>query len=233
MSGYPTVAERVVEAAKRSGRGSEAVRIVGAAKAQSVEAVVAACRDGLRDVGHNYAQEARENVPLVNERLHAAGEPVPAWHFIGALQTNKVRAVIPWCGCIQSLDRTSLATELNRRAAAAERVLEVLIQVNLDADPGKGGASPQELEPLLDARASWPNLDIVGLMAIPAADGHGEDARRPFAALRELRDQHASADHPLPHLSMGMSGDFETAIEEGATMVRIGTALFGPRRTSA
>jgi pyridoxal phosphate enzyme (YggS family) len=232
VSGYADVAQRVAEAAKRSGRSAEDVRIVGAAKAQDVDAVVEACREGLREVGHNYAQEAREKVPLVNERLRAAGEPPPRWHFIGALQANKARSVIPWCTCVQSVDRASLAAELNRRAAAAERTLEILIQVNLRGETSKGGTSPEQLGPLLDARASWPSLQVIGLMAIPAADERGEDARRSFAALRALRDRHASAGAPLPHLSMGMSGDFETAIEEGATMVRIGTALFGPRRTS-
>ncbi len=233
MSGYARVAARVTEAARRAARPPEEIRIVGAAKAQSVETVVAAVRAGLREIGHNYAQEAREKVPLVNERVEALGLPPPVWHFLGGLQTNKARTILPWCTCVQSVDRPSLARELNRRAGAAGRSLDVLVQVDVSGEASKGGVAPEELGALLAEREAWPHLRFIGLMAIPEPTADTDAMRPAFRALRDLRDRYRASEEDLRHLSMGMSADYETAISEGATIVRIGTAIFGPRRNSA
>ena len=174
--------------------------------AELVAAVVAA---GVVDIGENRAQELTAKAPAL------AGTPA-RWHFLGQLQRNKVRALAPWVVCWQSVDRDELGEEIARRAPGAR----VLVEVNLGSEPAKGGCSPSEALGLVDALRAR-GLDVAGLMAVPPA---GDDPRRWFARLREL-----GAHLELPELSMGMSGDFEIAVEEGATMVRVGRALFGPR----
>jgi hypothetical protein len=150
------------------------------------------------------------------------------WHLIGSLQTNKAKEAVHCFDWIHSVDREELARELDRRAHQAERVVRVLVQVNVGGEPQKGGLQPAELKRLLDAITGCRNLDVRGLMCIPPAAESAEASRVWFRRLRELRD--ASG---LEHCSMGMSGDFEVAIEEGATMVRVGTAIFGPRAPRA
>jgi pyridoxal phosphate enzyme (YggS family) len=157
--------------------------------------------------------------------------PPPRWHFIGHLQRNKARLVAPVFDLVETLDSERLGVELDKRARATARSLDALLQVDLDDEPGKAGVSPEELPRLLASSTAWANLRIVGLMAIPAARHSAEESRGAFARLRQLRD--ALRDSPggtqLRELSMGMSADFEVAIEEGATLVRVGTALFGAR----
>jgi pyridoxal phosphate enzyme (YggS family) len=222
--------DRVARAAARVGREPEEITLVGVSKRQPLERVRAALRAGLRDIGESYVQEAVAR----HGELVASGQPPatpPRWHFVGRLQRNKVRQLVPIFDVVQTLDRESLGDELERRCARAGRQLEVLVQVDLCDEPQKGGVAPERLPGLLAAGQRWPSLRITGLMAIPAAARHAEESRAAFARLRELRD--AQREQPggagLRELSMGMSQDFEVAIEEGATIIRLGTALFGER----
>jgi pyridoxal phosphate enzyme (YggS family) len=175
---------------------------------------------GVAALGENRVQEARE-------KIEALGRPVP-WHLIGSLQTNKAKDAARLFDWIHSVDRLELARELSRRAHGAERTLDVLLQVNLGDEPQKGGVAPAEVKGLREAMAGLPGLRVRGLMAIPPVTESPERTRPYFRRLRELRDELG-----LEHLSMGMSADFEVAIEEGATMVRVGTAIFGPRAPRA
>jgi pyridoxal phosphate enzyme (YggS family) len=221
---------RIAAAARRAGRDPAEVTLVGVAKRQPTARIVAAVEAGLRDVGESFVQEARDKLPRLREELARAGLPVPRLHFVGRLQTNKARHAVALFDCIHSLDREPLARELARRAEAAGRRLPVLVQVNVSGESQKGGAAPAQVAELLELCAALPALEVVGLMAVPEEGAAPDLLRRRFAGLRELRDTWARAGHVgLRELSMGMTADFETAIEEGATLVRIGTALFGAR----
>jgi pyridoxal phosphate enzyme (YggS family) len=222
--------QRIAAAARRAGRAPAEVTLVGVAKRQPAERVVWAVEAGLADVAENFVQEARDKWPAVREALAARGLAPPRFHFVGRLQTNKARIAASLFDCVQSLDRLELARELSRRAEAAGRRLEVLLQLNLGGEPQKGGADPADLEALLGACTALPGLAVAGLMTVPEESADAALLRSRFARLRELRDTLARAGHEgLRELSMGMSADFELAIEEGATQVRIGTALFGAR----
>ena len=213
---------RVAAAAARAGRDPAEVTLLGVAKRVAPERVAAALTAGLRDLGENYLQEAVERRGALGPEAGAA-----RWHFIGRLQRNKARAAAAHFDVVQTLDRASLGAALDRGAAAAGRRLDVLVQVNTSGEAQKGGVAPERLPELLDASRDWPHLRVAGLMTLPAATADPEAARPAFAALRALRER---TGHPeLRELSMGMSADFEVAIEEGATIIRIGTALFGPR----
>jgi len=214
------VQQAIERACLRAGRNSDDVLLIAVSKTVEVARITQAIEAGVKALGENRVQEAKEKVA-------ALGRPVP-WHLIGSLQTNKARDAVRLFEWIHSVDREELARELDRRAHQAERVLKVLVQVNVGAEPQKGGVDPAELKPLLDAMTGCRNLDVRGLMCIPPAADSAETSRPWFRRLRELRD--ASG---LEHCSMGMSGDFEAAIAEGATMVRVGTAIFGPRAPRA
>jgi hypothetical protein len=207
------VQEAVARACARAGRSPDDVLLIAVSKTMDVERVRLAIAAGVAALGENRVQEAKE-------KIEALGRPVP-WHLIGSLQTNKARDAARLFDWIHSVDRLELAQELSRRA---ERVLNILLQVNLGDEPQKGGVAPAELKRLHELVAALPNLKVRGLMAIPPATLQSEQARPFFRQLRELREQLG-----LEHCSMGMSADFEVAIEEGATMVRVGTAIFGPR----
>ncbi len=229
-----SVRDRVADAALRAGRKPEEITLVGVAKRKCPELIVAAVRAGLRDLAENYVQEAAAKIPAVNAELSGAGLAAPRWHFVGQLQRNKARDVVRLFDAIASVDRESLGTELERRAAQQDRRLDALLQVNLSGEPQKGGVDPAALAKLLEASARWSRLRVAGLMAVPAATADLEDSRPAFARLRALRDElrgEPGGEH-LSELSMGMTGDFEIAIEEGATIVRVGTAIFGPRSES-
>jgi len=225
------VRERIARAAERAGRAAESIRLIGVAKRVPAERVAAAVRAGLGDVGENYVQEARAKLPEVRALLERTGHNPPKWHFIGQLQRNKAGAVASDFDAVQTVDRERLGRDLDRRAASAGRTLEVLLQVDLSGESTKGGVAPDALGALLAAASGWPQLRVRGLMAIPAAAATPESARPAFARLRAigLALQREPGGEQLDELSMGMSGDFEVAIEEGATMVRIGTAIFGAR----
>jgi len=205
------VRARIGDAARRSGRESSAVRLVAATKTVPVEQIAEAVAAGVTDVGENRAQELLAKAPTLAEP-----SPTLQWHFVGALQRNKVRALATWVAIWQTVDREELGIEIARRAAGAR----VLVEVNLGAEPQKAGCVPGDAAPLVDALRAR-GLRVEGLMAIPPAD---DDPRPWFASLRDL-----AARLELRELSMGMTDDFETAIEEGATIVRVGRAIFGSR----
>ena len=218
---------RIETAARRAGRDPAAVTLLGVAKRIASQAVADAVRAGLADVAENYVQEAVGRRDVLCALLPAG--PPPRWHFIGRLQRNKARAVAEHFDVVHTLDREALGAALERGAAAAGRRLEVLVQVNTSGEAQKGGVAPEQAAALLEAARAWHHLRVRGLMTIPAPADDPERSRPAFAALRALRDA-LRPDHPdLAELSMGMSGDFEVAIEEGATIIRVGTALFGPR----
>jgi pyridoxal phosphate enzyme (YggS family) len=210
------VRERIALAAERAGRSPDDVLLVGVSKSVDAERIRRALAAGLPALGENRVQEAKE-------KIGELGRSVP-WHLVGHLQTNKAGDAVRLFDLIHSLDRLELARELHRRAAAAAKVVDVLVQVNLAGEATKGGFAPSELKGALDAIRELPGLAVRGLMTIPPPVAQAELARGWFRQLRELRDEAG-----LEHLSMGMSGDFEVAVEEGATMVRVGTAIFGPR----
>jgi len=197
------------------------VRIVGVTKTHGPEAVRAAVAAGLVDVGENRVQEA---LP----KQKALTDLTVEWHLIGTLQRNKARNAVGRFALIHSVDRADLAAELDRRATGASPQ-PVLVQVNCSAEPQKGGAPPESLPALLDQLQRFQRLEVRGLMTLSAlTEDHGEQ-RRAFRLLRELRDAGQRSGHSLPELSMGMSGDYPIAVEEGATMIRLGTVLFGER----
>jgi len=226
-----SVRERIASAAARAGRKPAEITLVGVAKRKPPELVAAAVRAGLRDLAENYVQEAAAKIPAVGDLLASEGLAMPRWHFVGQLQRNKAREVVRLFDVISSVDREPLAAELERRAIQQDRRLEALLQVNVSGEPQKGGVEPAALPALLEASAGWSRLRVVGLMAVPAAAADPEESRPAFARLRALRDElrgKVGGEH-LSELSMGMTGDFEVAIEEGATIVRVGTAIFGAR----
>ena len=205
----------------RAGRSPGRTRLIAVSKARSAAEVRAAYGAGQRDFAENYLKEAVA-------KMNALSDLDIVWHFIGAIQSNKTRDIARRFRWIHTVDRARIADRLD---AAAERPLDICVQVNIDAEPQKAGVARSDLSALLARIQGLPRLRARGLMAIPRADG---DRRASFRALRSLFDFHANdaGDH-WDSLSMGMSDDFEIAIEEGATMVRIGTAIFGPRPTSA
>jgi hypothetical protein len=225
------VRDRVRRAAERAGRSPDEIALVGVAKRKPAALVAAAVRAGLRHVGENYVQEAIPKILEVKEILEHEGSAAPDWHFIGLLQRNKARRVAECFDLIETVDRAPLAEALEQRAQAAGRVLDVLLQVNVSGELQKGGIDPAALPELLAASAAWKHLRVVGLMAIPAVETDPEASRPAFARLRELRESldSAAGGGALRELSMGMSADFEVAIEEGATIIRVGTAIFGAR----
>jgi PLP dependent protein len=219
---------RITSAARRVGRDPAKITLIGVTKRIDASRVAEALSLGLSDLGENYVQEARQKIHAVREALAAGKLPQAArWHGIGQLQRNKVREAVALFDVIHSVDRIPLAQELDRRAGQAGRRLEVFLQVNLSGEAQKGGVLPGLLGELAAECAKLPHLVPLGLMALPAESRDPETARPVFAALRELRD--ALGSDRFVALSMGMSHDFEVAIEEGATHIRVGTALFGPR----
>jgi len=226
---FPGLAERLAEARERirlhqaRAGWSHPVRIVAVTKSQGPEAVRAALEAGLEDIGENRVQEA------LGKQAELGALPV-RWHLIGSLQRNKVRQVVGRFALIHSVDRVSLAEELDRRIAAAGAPPQpVLVEVNCSGEPAKGGVEPEELPGLLATIAGLPTLELRGLMTLAALSDAEQVQRAAFGRLRGLRETMQRAGYALPELSMGMSGDFPVAVEEGATLVRLGTLLFGER----
>lgn len=210
------VRERVARAAERAGRRAEDVLLVGVSKTVDVARIRAAIAAGLGALGENRVQEARDKITELGRTVQ--------WHLVGHLQTNKVRDALELFDVIHSVDRIDLARELDRRARAKGRTIDAFVQVNVGGELSKGGWPPEAVETAVGAISALSGLKLRGLMTIPPAVERTEDARAWFRTLRKLAERHG-----LPELSMGMSADFEVAIEEGATMVRVGTAVFGPR----
>jgi hypothetical protein len=218
------VVRRTIDAAcGRAGRAPGDVRLVAVGKTFAAAAVREAIAAGIADVGENYVQEARAKQIDV-------GRGEAAWHLIGGLQRNKVRVAVEVFDWIHTLDDVALAVALDRAAHGLGRRPRVLLQVNVAGEGTKRGMRPEDAATVAAAVARLPALDLRGLMTVPPYTDDPETARPWFRALRTLRDDLARRlGLPLPDLSMGMSGDYPTAIEEGATLVRIGRALFGPR----
>lgn len=225
---FPGLGERLAAVRERirvhqaRGGWSHPVRIIAVTKTHGPEAVRAAVAAGLEDVGENRVQEA------LAKQDQLAGVPA-RWHLIGSLQRNKARHAAGRFVLIHSVDREDLATELDRRAAEGSRQA-ILVEVNCSGEPQKSGVDPAGLEALLERIAARPRLELQGLMTMAAESTDERVQRGAFARLRELRDRMQAAGHRVPELSMGMSGDFPAAVEEGATMVRLGTLLFGERQ---
>jgi len=222
------VRERIAQACRAVGRDPGEVRLIGVSKTRTAGEILEAMASGLLDFGENYAQELVEKAQAIQE---AGG--APRWHFIGHLQTNKVRRVLPWLASVHSVDRPSLVQELAARGSP-DRPLEVFVEVNLGGETPKTGASAGEVEGLCRAVLAAPTLSLAGLMGMPPLHPDPEASRPHFRRLREmLQDLQRRLPGPpagFHQLSMGMSDDLEVAIQEGATVVRVGTALFGPRR---
>jgi pyridoxal phosphate enzyme (YggS family) len=224
--GLPARLAAVRETVARSqmaGGWRHPVRIVAVTKTHGPEAVRAAVACGLTDVGENRVQEALQ-------KQEALAEVPVAWHLIGTLQRNKARHAAGRFALIHSIDRADLAGELDRRIASDQRQ-PVLVQVNCSGEAQKGGVAPESLEALLEQLRGLPRIQVHGLMTMSALTDDTAGQRRVFRRLRELRDTAEKAGHALPELSMGMSGDYPVAVEEGATMIRLGTVLFGERMT--
>lgn len=221
------VLERIGEAAARSGRDATQIKLLAASKSQSADKVRAAIAAGVRLFGENYVQEAEEKKSAVTEAVR--------WHMIGHLQRNKAKTALDLFEIIESLDSAGLARALDKAAGARGRVARAFVEVNIAAEPSKSGIPPDRVAALLDELGALPYIRIEGLMAVPPAADDPEAARPYFRALRELRDrlrERAFPNADLKELSMGMTYDYPVAIEEGATLVRIGTAIFGPRDAS-
>jgi pyridoxal phosphate enzyme (YggS family) len=224
-SNLTRIRERIAAACSRANRNPSSVTMLAVTKTQPPEIVGEAARLGLTLFGENKVQEAKSKIPLCPGRL--------SWHMIGHLQSNKSRDAVGLFSMIQSVDSLGLAEELNKRAEQASKTMPVMLEVNIVGEASKFGYKPDQMLLEFDRLVALPRLEIHGLMTIPPWTPLPERVRPIFQKLRELKtecEQRLGA--PMPQLSMGMSGDFEVAIEEGATIVRIGTALFGERRKS-
>lgn len=221
------VRHRIEAAARKAGRPGEDVVLVGVAKTQSAERVAEAIGAGLEDVGENKVQEARDKIPSVSARAR--------WHLVGHLQANKANHAARLFDVVHSIDTVEILERLERGAVAAGRRIRGLVQVDLASEATKSGARPEELDAVLERAASCAAVAVQGLMILPPYDADPERSRPWFRKLRLLLEE-SRARHPrllLRELSMGMTEDFEVAVEEGATMVRIGRALFGERSIRA
>lgn len=220
-----SVLERIQAAATGSGRDPSAVRLVAVSKTVPAEKVIEAVEAGVETLGENYVQEAQTKIEAL------AALPV-AWHYIGHLQSNKAKYVVKLFDLIHSVDSFKLARELNKQAAKVGKVQPILIQVNIAEESTKSGVSEQDTINLIESVRPLNNLAVKGLMTMPPYFNAPDKVRPFFAALRNLRDRIEGLNLEnvaMDELSMGMTGDFEVAIAEGATLVRVGTAIFGER----
>jgi len=216
------VRERMETAAQKAGRDPKEIELVAVSKTVEVDRIKEAIEAGVSILGENYVQEAEKKVEVL-------GKPV-SWHFIGHLQSNKARYAVRLFDVIHSLDSIPLAEELDRRAAQSDRVIKVMIEVNLSKEATKFGTDEERVLNLARKIRNLDHLLLEGLMTMPPYFDSPEMSRPYYVALRELKDRMIKEGIPLKELSMGMSNDFEIAIEEGATYVRIGTAIFGTRK---
>lgn len=221
-----SVKERIENAAKRAGRHANDVKLVAVTKGVEPRRIIEAVSAGIHTFGENYAQEFRLKKEIIDSTVSENVE----WHFIGRLQRNKVKYLIGDVELIHSLDSVTVAREIEKKAAGLGIKAKVLIEVDTGEEETKGGVGKEDLEGFLASLQGFPSVEVRGLMTMPPYFDDPESARPFFTALRDLRDK-LSVKYPgLRELSMGMSGDFEVAIEEGATIVRIGSTIFGPRQ---
>lgn len=223
---WQATCERVRHAANAAGRSPDSVKVLAVSKTFPLAAVQEAARAGAHAFGENYVQEGVEKI----QAARAAGLTDCEWHFIGPLQSNKTRTVAEHFDWVHSIDRLKIAERLSSQRPAGYAPLQVCLQVNISEEASKAGVLPTEVLGLAQQIYRLPGLRLRGLMAIPAAEVNPLHQRRAFAALRALYEQCRQAGLPLDTLSMGMSADLEAAIAEGATWVRVGTAIFGRRR---
>ncbi|HTX06235.1 MAG TPA: YggS family pyridoxal phosphate-dependent enzyme [Steroidobacteraceae bacterium] len=220
------VRARIAAAAASAGRNADSVTLLAVSKGQPAPLIRAAAAEGLRDIGESYLGEALG-------KMDALADLPLTWHFIGRLQANKTRQVAERFAWVHGLDRVKIAERLSAQRPYHAPALNVCIQINLAGEASKGGVTPAEAPGLAAAVAALPHLTLRGLMCIPPAETDPGRQRQWFARLRTLQGSLRTSGLALDTLSMGMSGDFESAIQEGATVVRIGTALFGPRPEAA
>ena len=218
------VEEKIGEACRRSGRSRDEVRLVAVSKKFPLAVILEASRLGLQDFGENYAQELRDKH---RDAGNGAGETL-RWHFIGALQRNKVKYVVGKADLVHAVDNIALVAELDKRGAAAGTSVRALVEIN-GGEESKNGIRSGDLREFLESASRFRNVSLKGLMIMPPYFEDPEMSRPWFSGLREMRDQVAGEFPEVRELSMGMSNDFEVAIEEGATILRVGSALFGPR----
>ena len=237
------VMERIEKAAQRGGRDPKEIKLVAVSKTVEAARIKEAIEAGVSILGENYVQEAKKKIEeigrpacmepasrsLVEGRRFGEGRPV-AWHFIGHLQSNKAKYAVRLFDMIHSIDSLSLAEELNRRAELADQTIEVLIEVNLSMEATKFGADEEKAINLAKGILHLSHLSLEGLMTMPPYFDSPEESRPYFVQLRNLKEKMLREGISMKELSMGMSNDFEVAIEEGATYVRVGTAIFGPRK---
>jgi pyridoxal phosphate enzyme (YggS family) len=237
------VMERIEKAARKAGRDPNTIKLVAVSKTVEVAQIKEAIEAGVFILGENYVQEAQKKIEeigrpactepasrsLVEGRRFGEGRPV-SWHFIGHLQSNKAKYAIRLFDMIHSLDSIPLAEELNRKAEQADRVINVMVEVNLSKEATKFGTDEERVLNLAKRIQSLQHLSLEGLMTMPPYFDSPEMSRPYYIALRELKERLAKEGILIKELSMGMSNDFEIAIEEGATYVRVGTAIFGPRK---
>ena len=214
--------ERIEKAARRTGRDSKEVKLVAVSKTVEVARIKEAIEAGVTILGENYVQEAQKKIEEIGKSV--------SWHFIGHLQSNKAKYAVRLFDMIHSVDSIPLAEELNRRAEQAGQVIKVMIEVNLSKEATKFGTDEEQLLKLARGIQNLKHLALEGLMTMPPYFDSPEMSRPYYVALRELKEKMTRQGIPLQQLSMGMSNDFEVAIEEGATFVRVGTAIFGPRK---
>jgi pyridoxal phosphate enzyme (YggS family) len=222
VANLEVIEKRIMDACARAGRDRSSVRLMAVTKTHPPDLVNEAGRLGLTLLGESKVQEAKNKIPLCSGTLR--------WHMIGHLQSNKVRDAVQFFEMIQSVDSLALAQEINRRAEAVAKTMPILLEVNAHGEASKFGYKPEQLLAELLEINTLPRLEIHGLMTVPPWSPEPEKVRPVFRELKELKQKCEQAlGAPLPELSMGMSGDFEIAIEEGSTLVRIGAALFGKR----
>ncbi|MES2764796.1 MAG: YggS family pyridoxal phosphate-dependent enzyme [Bacteroidota bacterium] len=224
---FKVIQQRINTAAHHSQESGE-ILLVSVSKTQPAEILEAAFKTGITVFGENYAQELREKAEYFLKTFE--DQPQPEWHFIGHLQTNKVKYVVPYTTMIHSVDSLKVAQEISKQALKANKTIQILVQVNTSGELSKSGCQPEEVIQLAEELLKLPNIFPAGLMTIPANDDD-ISAHREFSMLRDIRNdlQEKFGNKFFYHLSMGMTHDFEIAIEEGATIVRIGTAIFGER----
>ncbi|WP_138751908.1 YggS family pyridoxal phosphate-dependent enzyme [Paenibacillus sinopodophylli] len=224
------VEDRIARACERSGRSRDDVQIIAVTKYVSLDTTKAALAHCFRQLGENRWQDAQEKWEAITENTGSGTDDQPVWHFIGSLQSNKVKDVIGKFTYMHSLDRLSLAETIDKRAKQLGIVVPCFIQVNVSGEGTKQGLAPQELPLFVEQLARFKGITPIGLMTMAPYEAEPEQTRPVFKALRELRDEIQSSSeygHTITHLSMGMSNDFDVAIEEGATWIRLGTILVG------
>jgi len=230
------IQQRIYDSAARAGRAPKDIKLIAVTKTVELREIIEAVRAGVSILGENRVQEAKKKVKSYELRVTPPAPPLAkgggggvGWHLIGHLQTNKARAAVQLFDMIQTIDSVEVAAEVNNQAGKMNKAQRVLVQVKLSDEATKHGVSEKDMTELLEKVSKMQNLKLEGLMTIPPYFDDPELVRPYFRRLRDIRDGASAKGFSLPELSMGMSNDFEVAIEEGATMVRIGTAIFGER----